>query len=170
MYGQQDQQPGPDSPQQYQRVLESAARRQLESRQSVLLGIVGGLLGAAIGAVLWAVVTVVTEFQIGFMAIGVGFLAGKGAWIGGRGLKPTYGLIGGVMAMLGCAAGNLLSACAFIAQLPEAELTFFQILGNLDFELINIIMRETFHPLDVLFGLIAISTGWKYSYRELVKG
>ena len=37
---------------------------------------IGGLVAMLISAVLWAVITVATQFQIGFMAIGVGLLVG----------------------------------------------------------------------------------------------
>ena len=42
----------------------------LRDDQSLMMGITGGFLGAAIGAVLWAMVTVLTKYQIGYMALG----------------------------------------------------------------------------------------------------
>ena len=40
------------------------------------LALIGGVVAALVGAALWAVITVTTGYQIGFMAIGVGFLVG----------------------------------------------------------------------------------------------
>ena len=39
-------------------------------------GVVAGLGAAIVGAAIWAAITAATDYQIGFMAIGVGFLAG----------------------------------------------------------------------------------------------
>ena len=44
--------------------------------QNLLMGTVGGLLAALLGAGIWAGVTVATEYQIGWMAVGIGFLVG----------------------------------------------------------------------------------------------
>ena len=144
-----------------------ALRRRLESRQNVFLAIAGASVGAAVGAALWAVVTVVTNIQIGFMAVGVGWLVGQLTWHLGRGLTPVYGVIGALFALAGCVVGNLLSACYFVSQLPEVDLTFWQVIGRLDGELFKILMDATFHPIDILFYLIAVYEGWRFSFRKL---
>ena len=97
----------------------------------------------------------------------MGWLAGKGTWVLGRGLKPMYGMIGAVLALAGCVVGNLLSACYFLSQVPEVEATFWEILGSLNGELFEILMEATFHPLDILFYCIAIYEGWRFSFRKL---
>jgi hypothetical protein len=47
-------------------------------RSKLLLGILGALTGAVLGAVAWAAITASANFQIGYMAVGVGILAGYG--------------------------------------------------------------------------------------------
>ncbi len=54
------------------RMLHERAR----SQQNLIGGILAGMVAASVGAILWAVITVATGFQIGFMAIAVGFLVG----------------------------------------------------------------------------------------------
>ena len=142
-------------------------RRALESRQNVLLAVVGGLIGAVVGAAAWAVVTVLTEFQIGFMAVGVGWLVGQLTWRFGRGLSPSYGAVGAVFAVLGCLVGNVLSACHFASQIPELEATFWQLAGSFNFGLYWELIKITFSPIDVLFYLIALYEGWRFSFRNL---
>jgi hypothetical protein len=149
-----------------QRAMAKAAlRRELESRQNVVLALAGGLIGAAVGAVLWAIVTVVTGIQIGFMALGVGLLAGYGVWILGRGLSPMYGAIGGVLAAAGCVGGNVLTVYIYAAR--ALEVSVFEVFGMIDSETFAECMRSTFHPLDIVFYILAISAGFKYSFHKL---
>lgn len=73
-----------------------------------------------------------TKYQIGWMAIGVGFLVGFSVRRFGRGTAKTFGIIGAVSALPGCLLGNLLSACGFIAQSESAPVldVVFALLGQ----------------------------------------
>lgn len=44
----------------------------------------GGLLGALAGAAVWAAIAVATNFEVGYVAVLVGFLAGYGVKLGAR--------------------------------------------------------------------------------------
>ena len=147
---------------------QAAMRHALIERQNVGLAVVGGLIGAVIGAALWAVFTVVTGIKIGFMAIGVGWLVGKLAWSLGRGLSPVYGVLGAILALIGCAAGNLVSACYFLSQAPDVELSFWQIIGTMNVKLFADLMKLTFQPMDVLFYGFALYEGYRFSFRRLM--
>ncbi|GAB5496727.1 MAG: hypothetical protein Phyf2KO_18070 [Phycisphaerales bacterium] len=61
-----------------------------------LLALIGASIGGAIGAVGWAVVMVITGYEIGYIAVGVGFLCGLGAAIGAQ---SRAGLVSGLMAV-----------------------------------------------------------------------
>ena len=47
---------------------------QIRSEQNLMLGTIAGAIAALVGASIWAAITVATEFQIGWMAIGVGIM------------------------------------------------------------------------------------------------
>src|ERR1700686_5879050 len=79
----------------------------IRANQSLPLGIVGGLIGAAVAAALWAAITAATHFQIGYMALAVGFIAGFGVRTLGRGVDRSFGIAGAGLSFLGCVAGNL---------------------------------------------------------------
>jgi len=125
------------------------------------LGIIGGLVAAVAGAGIWAAITVATKYQIGYMAVGVGFLVGFAVRFLGRGSTQVYGVAGAVLALLGCVAGNLFSGIGFIS--AEQGVPFFQILGALSpsdaFEILKLMAS----PMDLLFYGIAIACGYKYS-------
>jgi len=137
----------------------------IRSEQNLLSGILGGAAGAIIGAALWAVVTVVTGYQIGFMAVGVGFLAGLGVRRFGKGIDPSFGYAGAGLALLGCALGNLLAMCGLIAN--KFNVTFFNVLSGLSVESIGNLMVATFEPFDLIFYAIAVYEGYKFSFRQI---
>ncbi|MDP9017762.1 MAG: hypothetical protein M3N19_05535, partial [Candidatus Eremiobacteraeota bacterium] len=57
----------------------------VSSNGNLPLACLGALAGALLGAIIWAGVSAAANAQIGFMAIGVGFLAAYGARLFGRG-------------------------------------------------------------------------------------
>ena len=63
------------------------AREQLKHEQSLPMGLMAGAGAALLGAIGWAVITALTKFQIGFMAVGVGFLVGTA--VRRRALNPS---------------------------------------------------------------------------------
>lgn len=56
-----------------------------------------------------------TEYQIGYMAIAVGFLVGFVIRLTGKGIDKIFGISGAILAIFGCLLGNLLSNVGFIA-------------------------------------------------------
>jgi len=144
-----------------------AYREKLKLDQNLLLACIGGASAALIGAVLWAVVTVFTKYQIGFMAVGIGFLVGFSVRQLGKGIDQIFGITGALLALAGCLLGNFFTLVAFGA---EAEgLSFFQMLFSVDYSLVPEIMIETFSPMDVLFYGLAIYEGYKFSFRRLTE-
>ena len=139
----------------------------LEDNQNLSMGILGGFLAALAGASIWAIITAVTEYQIGFMAIGVGFLVGYAVRYLGQGVDQVYGIIGGGLSLVGCLLGNVLTACIFYA---EAEaVPFMDVVGSLDFSIALEILVESFAPMDILFYGIAVYYGYKWSFRQLTE-
>lgn len=130
--------------------------------------LLGGFVAAVAAAVLWAVITVTMKFQIGFMAIGVGFLVAWAVRTLGKGHTVTYGVIGGAFALLGCLLGNLLSACGFVAA-GRGESVVSITLSALSTPSLAInLLRATFDGADLLFYVIAVYAGYKYARRPLV--
>jgi len=140
-------------------------RQQLESEQNLPLAVVAGLAASLAGAAAWAAVTVLAGYQIGFMAIGIGFLVGYAVRAAGKGISSVYGVIGAVFSLVGCALGNLLAVTALVARSEGLE--FFSLLSQLTPELIMQLMVTTFSPMDVLFYAIALYYGYRLAFRQL---
>jgi len=146
--------------QQAQRVVEV-----LRSEQNLVMGALSGLLAAFVGAGTWAAVTVVTEVQIGWMAVGVGVLVAFATRFAGKGISPAFGFVSAALALLGCAAGNLLTVAWFIADSEGIALTdvAMQISPAIAYD----ILTSTFEAMDVLFYGLAAYCGYKYAFRQV---
>lgn len=135
------------------------------AEQNLGAGLVAGVIAAAAGAGLWAAITVMTGYQIGWMAIGVGFLVGWAVRQFGRGVDVGFAVAGAVLALLGCVAGNLLAGCGLVAQ--ETEVPFLEVLGSLDPTMAVELMTALFSPMDLLFYGFAIYEGFQLSRRQV---
>lgn len=141
--------------------------QELKDNQNLAMGVLGGVVGAALGAVLWAGITAATHSQIGLVAIVVGFLAGYGVRVAGKGIEASFGVVGAILAVLGCGVGNLLAVCMLIAH--DQSIPFFDVLAQLNPGAIAEIMKVTFSPLDLIFYGIAVYTGYKFSFRRITE-
>lgn len=143
-------------------------KRKLMTEQSLGGAIIGGFLGMTLGALLWAIITYVTEYQVGLVAIGVGFLAGLGVRILGKGFDTVFGIIGALMALFGVILGNYLTILLVV--MAEFGLTAAEVISlGLDFPLIIEAMIETFNLMDLLFYGFAIYAGYRASFRRITE-
>jgi ascorbate-specific PTS system EIIC-type component UlaA len=144
-----------------------AFQQRVFAEQNLLLGSVAGMGAALVGAVIWAVITVVVKIQIGWMAVGVGVLAGMSVRVFGNGVTRKFGVVGALSALAGCLLGNLFSVCAFLALEHDASVVrvVFRALGH-PAAMVEL-MRLTFSPIDLLFYGFAVYGGYKASFREI---
>jgi len=139
--------------------------RELQMDQNFPLALTGGILIGLLGSVLWGLITVVTNFQIGYMAIAIG--AGVGFTIRylGKGVDQSFGISGGAIALVSCILGNFLSILGYVAN--QEELGYLETLFLFDYSYTFIVMKEAFAPIDLLFYGIAAYEGYKFSFRVL---
>jgi len=138
---------------------------QLRGNQNLAAGTLAGLVAALVAAGIWALITALTEYQIGFMAIGVGFLVGIAMRVVGKGIEPVFGIVGAALSLLGCLIGNLLTVSWFIA--ASEGVPYWELLGSLNLEFAIEILTVTFDPMDLVFYGIAVYFGYKYSFVPL---
>jgi hypothetical protein len=141
------------------------ALQQLRSEQNLVGGICAGLAAAVLGAAAWALVTVVTGYQIGWMAIGVGLLVGLAVRAVGKGMNKSFAFMGATLALGGCLLGNLLTVCHFVA--AEEGMGLFGILTQLNPVSAVALIGLTFSPIDLLFYGLAVTQAFSLSSREV---
>jgi hypothetical protein len=139
----------------------TAKRAQAASFPSLPMGLIAGLVAAAIGAALWATITVLTNYQIGWMAIGVGALVGLAVRAAGKGGSATFGILGASLALTGCLVGNLLTGAVILSR--EWDVSLAVALSRLTPDLTVKVMTAIFNPMDLLFYALAIWQGYRLS-------
>jgi len=102
-----------------------SAIEQLDDQPSLLMGLIGGTVAMLVSAIIWGVISYVTEYQIGWMAIGVGFLVGIAIKFFGKGKSMMFGVSSAVLALIGCVLGNLIFYSGIIAR--EESASFLQV-------------------------------------------
>jgi Ni/Fe-hydrogenase subunit HybB-like protein len=161
----QQQQPQPENP--VDPLILKAALQRLRSEQNLVLAVLAGGAAALLGAGVWAAITFATSFQIGWMAVGVGFLVGYAVRTFGKGVDKSFAVVGAVWSLAGCAVGNLLSVIGVISK--HQNIPFFDILEKLDPEIVASLMQTTFNPMDLLFYGIAVYEGYRFSLRQITQ-
>lgn len=133
---------------------------QLDTESNLLMGLIGGGVAMLVSAIIWGVITYVTEYQIGWMAIGVGFLVGFAVKYFGRGKTAVFGISSAVLALIGCVLGNLMFYAGIIAREEGASFLevffFFLFTPAAAVELFSL----AFEFMDVLFYGLAAWVGF----------
>jgi len=163
----QEQKAEDQAPPEFQ-ISEQESKRALDvfrQEQNLVVGSMAGLVAAVSGAAVWAGVTVVTEYQIGWIAVGLGFLVGVAMRTMGKGIDQVFGVVGAMIALLGCVLGNVFTIAWYISAQTGAPL--LSVLTELDMELTIDLIMETFQVMDILFYGVARDFGYKYSFRQL---
>jgi hypothetical protein len=73
-----------------------AALQRLRSEQNLVLAVLADGGASLLGACVWAAITFATSFQIGWMAVGVGFLVGYAVRTLGKGIDKSFAVVGAV--------------------------------------------------------------------------
>ena len=133
----------------------------IEDEEHFVPAVLAGFGAALLGAILWAVITISVKVQIGWMAVGVGFLVGYTVKVVGKGSTNRFSGAGALLALFGCLLGNLLSACGFMA--AQESISIWTVLSHLDLSLAIDLMGAMFRPFDLLFYGIALAEGAKLS-------
>ena len=137
------------------------AVEQLDTDSNLVMGLIGGGIAMLVSAIIWGVITYITQYQIGYMAIGVGFLVGFAVRFFGKGHSMIFGISSAVLSLLGCVLGNLLFFAGAIAREESAaflDVLFFLLLSP---AAVIELFAVTFEIMDVLFYGLAAYVGFR---------
>ena len=136
------------------------AIEQLDDQPNLLMGLIGGVIAMLVGAIIWGAITYFTDYQIGWMAIGVGFLVGIAIKFFGRGKTSIFGISGALLALIGCLLGNLMFYSGILAR--EEGVSFLRVFFFLLLSPAAAIevFSVAFSFIDILFYALAAYAGF----------
>lgn len=137
------------------------------SEQNLKGAIFIGVLVGVFAALIWAIITVITELQLGIVAIAIGAAVGLSIRYIGKGIDPIFGYVGGIIAIFSCVLGNFLSIIGFVAN--SEGLGYIETFLLFDYSYTFEIMKETASGMDLIFYAIAAYEGYKFSFRAFTE-
>ena len=140
--------------------IEEAIEEEKAGVPGLPLAIAGGAAGAILGGILWAVVAVVTDYEVGYVAIAVGALAGWGVVLSCGGKKgQTLQIVAVACSGLGLLLGKYFTVAHVLrSSFPDLELSWFDSrIREIFFENIG----EFIGGYDVLWLILALAIAWK---------
>ncbi|WP_329231925.1 hypothetical protein OG488_22915 [Streptomyces sp. NBC_01460] len=120
------------------------------------LGVLAAFVAALVGAGVYGGIIGATEHQIGYAAVGVGFLVGfAGGKVGGR--NPALPVIGAILALIGVYGGQLLGEAIIATKSAPVTVTeiFFE-----HFSLLNEAWKADTNAISILFFAIAAAAAF----------
>jgi hypothetical protein len=121
------------------------------TRPNLTAGTIGAVAGALLGAVAWALLTSVTNYKIGYAAVGVGALTGLFAGRLGGG-APQLPVISAVIGLVGCLLGDVFTSAHALAKVTG--LSSFSVLTE-HTHVVWLVYKDQFGFLDVVFYVFA---------------
>jgi hypothetical protein len=135
-----------------------------DDREVRLAGaLVAGGVGAVVAAAVWALIVVLTDYEIGYLAVGVGFLAGLGVKLGSgdsHGVHLQWAAVGATL--FGMIAAKYFIYAHFFTSAAQAEagisISYFSPVTLGAFPGMFVEMLSLF---DALWVFLAVSTAWR---------
>ena len=136
-------------------------REEMLAEENLPKGVLYAVIVCIVGAAAWGLISVSTGYQIGYMAIGVGFLVGF-AMRQGKGIRPIFGIIGAALALISCVMGDFFSIVGLVAK--EYEVSFMDVLFDTSYSEVMSVVIENMASMTIVFYGIALYEGYKLSF------
>jgi hypothetical protein len=138
-----------------------------EPSASLLPAIAAGVVAALVGGIVWGLIVKLSDYEVGIVAWGIGFIAGTAVVLATRGAKgPRLQAIAVVSALLGILLGKYLSY-GFVIQ-EDAESVGASI-GLFSAEMRSFFREDlgaVFGLFDLLWVGLAVFTAWRIPQVE----
>ena len=127
--------------------------------------ILAGLAAAIAGGVVWGLIVKSTDYEVGFVAWGIGFLAAMAILFATRGQRGLpLQLIAIVCALLGIALGKYLSFAWILSDVAQEQTGGAVEISVFSRDTVDLFFDElgiVFDWIDLLWAGLAVFTAWK---------
>jgi hypothetical protein len=143
--------------------LARVAERERYTGSALGPGIAGGLVTAIVGGFLWGLIVILSGYEIGIAAWGIGFLAGFGVVRFAGGAKGTpLQIVAVLSSLLGIVIGKYISYAYFFKRAVEDR--FDVDISYLDSEIFRAFrenLGDVFGGFDLIWAGFAVATAWQ---------
>ena len=138
-----------------------------ESSGSLLPAVAAGLLAAIVGGVVWGLIVKISDYEVGIVAWGIGFVAGTAVVLATRGGKaPHLQVIAVASALIGVLLGKYLSFAFSVQEDADSIGVSIGILSSEMFRFFRENLSDVFGLFDLLWVAFAVFTAWRIPGEE----
>ncbi len=145
----------------------AAAATAPEPSDSLVRAIAAGLIAAVVGGVAWGLIVKISDYEVGFVAWGIGFLVGTAVVLATRGARGRHlQIVAVLLALVGILIGKYLSF-ALITQ-EDAE-SFGASIGLFSGDMVELFRENldaVFSLFDLLWVGLAVASAWRIPQVE----
>jgi hypothetical protein len=127
--------------------------------------VLAGLVAAIVGGVVWGLIVKWTDYEVGFVAWGIGFLVGLAIVTATRGARGLVLQVVAVLcALVGIVVGKYLSFAWVLQEVAERETQGLVEISVLSTDTVDLFLEElgtVFDWIDILWVGLAVYTAWR---------
>ncbi len=138
-----------------------------EPAGALLPAIAAGLVGALVGGIAWGLIAKISNYEVGFVAWGIGFIAGTAVVLATRGAKgPRLQVIAVVSALLGILLGKYLAFAFAVQDDAKAAGDSIGLVSGDMFSLFRDNLDVAFGFFDLLWVGFAVFAAWRIPQHD----
>jgi hypothetical protein len=133
-----------------------------EASSSLLPAIAAGLVAAIVGGIAWGVIVKTSDYEVGIVAWGIGFVVGTVVVLATRGAKgPRLQVIAVVCALIGILLGKYLSYALIVQEEAKSVGQSIGLFSGDMFSFFRDDVDAVFGLFDLLWIGLAVFTAWR---------
>ena len=133
-----------------------------EPSESLVRAVAAGLVAAIVGGVAWALIVKASDYEVGFVAWGIGFLVGTAVVFATRGAKSRrLQIVAVALALVGILIGKYLSFALVVQEDAESIGASIGLFSGDMFELFRENLDTVFGLFDLLWVGLAVVSAWR---------
>ena len=141
-----------------------------EPSGSLFPAVAAGLVAAIVGGVVWGLIVKISDYEVGIVAWGIGFVAGTAVVFATRGGKGQHlQVIAVVSALVGVLLGKYLSYAFVVQERAEEAGVSVGLFSSRMFRFFREDLENVFGLFDLLWVGLAVFTAWRVPQLETIE-